>query len=177
MEAGEEIVIKKPRRVWLPRQLFLMFGLPILLGVSGGIGYAVWKSQQPKSLLPASVASSETAFLPYFYYDEIPVNYTVSKASFDAASGIMLITLTRPGRPPISLSEQLLSDKIDLDGIMRGGETVEGAPKPAIINKVPGRYVGIMADSDGKTLILFNTTNETEKRDLSKLISGLLPVK
>jgi hypothetical protein len=153
----------------------IIAAIAILAGAAGG-GYTLWKSKQPKSLLPRELASQEVNFLPYFYFDKIPANYTISSSEYNEANGALLVTFTRPGRASISLSEQRLSGGLDLEGLMRGGETVRGAAEPAIINKVPGRFVGIMADTDGKTLILFNAPNDADKQDLSDLIAGLKPL-
>jgi len=156
----------------------LLFGSIAIAVVLLAVGaFLIWRTMQPKSLMPKDIKSQITAFQPYFYYDEVPAGYKLADTQLDKEFGVVLFSLTKLGRPAVSISEQPLSSSLDPNQLLKGGESVRGAELPATINSVEGRYVGIMVDTERKTMILLNTTSEAEKQDLQDLLKGLKPVK
>jgi hypothetical protein len=171
-----EISEAKPARTKKSKKK-LLFGSLILAAVLIGAGFWTWHAMQPKSLMPKDISSQITTFTPYFYFDEVPAGYELSKSRVEKEFGVALFSLTKLGRPAVTLSEQPLSSGLDPNQLLKGGESVRGAAQPATINSVEGRYVGIMVDTKSKTMILLNTTNDAEKEDLKDLLKGLKPVK
>ena len=155
-----------------------LFGLSILLAavVIGG-GFWAWRTMQPKPLMPKDISSQITTFRPYFYFDEVPADYKLADSRFDKEFGVALFSLTKLGRPAITIAEQPLSSELDPNQLLKGGESVRDTAGPATINSVEGRLVGIMVDTENKTMILLNTTTDAEKQDIKDLLKGLKPIK
>jgi|GEM_PF-2411208 len=181
MESSEHTAVEasevKPTRTKKSKKKILFGSFVIVAALLIGAGFWVWQAMQPKSLMPKDISSQITTFTPYFYFDEVPAGYKLSKSRMEKEFGVALFSLTKLGRPAITMSEQPLSSGLDPNQLLKGGESVRGAAQPATINSVEGRYVGIMVDTSNKTMILLNTTNDAEKEDLKDLLRGLKPVK
>lgn len=176
METSEHEAETKPTRKRTSKKIAL-FGIGFVVVAALLAGLWAWQATRPKSLMPQDIRTQATAFTPYFYFDKIPAGYELSASQLDKELGVALFSLKKLGRPTVSISEQRLSGNLNPNTLLKGGESVRDAVKPAIINSVEGRYVGIMVDTDNKTLILLNTTGDAEKQDLKDLLQGLKPIK
>lgn len=141
-------------------------------------GFMAWKANQSRPLLPDSIARQITGFTPYFFYDEIPGGYSLDEKSISFDDGIVIIPLTKPGSPPVVLTEQPLPDNLSPDLLQeKESEKVKNTAAPAIINKVEGRLVGIMTSREHRLLLLINAPGNLHTEDIAELLQGLKPTK
>lgn len=161
----------------LGRQKLLLIAVGIIAGILIAGGIVFWHAHQRQSLLPEEFTAQSVPFQRYFYFDSIPAGYTLDGPSSRYSGGVLLVSLTKPQQPPVVITEQKLAENMGIESLMEGGEKITGTAVPAVINTVEGRLVGILADKDGKTLILLNTSSNTDKQALRALIQGLKPLR
>lgn len=181
MESNEreqaEVAYKTPSHHSKSKKKLVIGSVILAIAIIVGGGFWVWQATRPKFLMPKDISSQVTSFTPYFYFDEVPAGYKLADSRLDKEFGVALFSLTKLGRPAITVSEQPLSGSVDPNKLLKGGESVRGTTGPATINQVEGRLVGIMINTDNKTMILLNTTSDAEKQDLKDLLKGLKPIK
>lgn len=161
----------KHRRRWP----FIAAGIAVVLLVAGGILF--WQLRPSQALLPEKFATRTDSFQHYFYFGKMPAGYHIDEENAGYAESILIIPLKKPDQPTVVMTQQRLSEDLDTEELMKNGDKVTDAVKPAVINSVEGRLVGILIDKDGKTLVLLNSPGNTDKETLKALLQGLRPVK
>lgn len=140
-------------------------------------GFLLWRSNQPRSLLPTTVAKQITDFTPYFFFDEVPGGYSLNEKLISFDQEIVIMPLTTPDLPPIVLTEQALPETLSQDLLQeKDSIIVKNTAAPAIINKVEGRMVGIITSKKHKLLLLINAPSTMHQEDMTEMLQGLKPI-
>lgn len=143
------------------------------------VGTGAWLILRPtlvKPLLPKSITSQITGFTPYFYNEAVPAKYSFNPKAVQYNSGVLIIQLTKPGSPDVTLTQQALPAKLSPTTLLEKGTKLTTLAGSATVNSVEGRLLAtIVSSSKPQTLILINTAETTSKTDVTALAQSLQP--
>lgn len=170
--------IRPPSGLVITKKALIVVGVALLFICLVLSWWFFWKPNQSHSLLPATVAKQITNFTPYFFFDKIPDSYSLDEKNISFDDGVVIMSLTKPHNPTLVLTEQTLPTNLPPNLLQeKDSEKVKNTAAPAIINKVEGRFVGIMTSQEHELLLIINAPGNMRTEDISSFLQALKPVK
>lgn len=146
----------------------------IFSDISQSLPFGTQHTAAPK--LPSTIISQISDFVPYFFHDAVPQNFTFNEKDVSYSAGVLFFQVHDQAGNAIVVSEQALPNDF-ANSKPKGDRTVSDVDGNGAISNREGRTIGTLITSKSpRTLISLNASETVNAGSIEALMIKLVPL-